>query len=142
VPGLPTVTDAADVPTLADDEAALAAHALDLVSSVEAVIQEWIRWSIATPAPELAMSVGDQTEAPLQVLRRGVRFATQVLVDADVAPVQRDDFARRAFPDDLYNLSPASFADVHPTLHEPGLIWGAAKAHVHLRRRREAGLDS
>ena len=24
-----------------------------------------------------------------------------------------------------------------PSLHEPGIVWGAAKAHVHLRRRRE-----
>ena len=39
---------------------------------------------------------------------------------------------RRNFPDDVYDLSPATFADVDPALHEPGLVWGAAKAHVHL----------
>ncbi len=32
-----------------------------------------------------------------------------------------------------------SFADLDPALHEPGLVWGAAKAHVFLRHRREAG---
>ena len=34
--------------------------------------------------------------------------------------------------------APATFADVDPALHEPGLVWGAAKAHVHLARRRAA----
>lgn len=149
-------------PTLADDEAALAGHAMNLVEAVEGVVGEWIRWSIADRAPTLAMSaeadaaatagarelvtelrsllsqdIADQTEAPLQVLRRGVRYATDVLAAASVPPVARDDFAARAFPDDVYDLAPAAFADVHPSLHEPGLIWGAAKAHVHLRRRRE-----
>ncbi|MEM7093370.1 MAG: hypothetical protein AAF567_10240 [Actinomycetota bacterium] len=151
-------------PTLADDEAALAAHALTLVDAAESVLGDWIRWSIADRAPDLATSadadaavaegardlggqlrallsqdIADQTEGPLQILRRGVRYATDVLRRADVAPVTRDDFATQSFPDDVYDLTPASFRDVHPTLHEPGLIWGAAKAHVHLRRRREAG---
>ena len=61
-----------------------------------------------------------------------------MLREAGVEPAERDEFATRAFPDDAYDLAPASFADVHPSLHEPGLVWGAAKAHVHLRRRREA----
>jgi hypothetical protein len=50
--------------------------------------------------------------------------------------VVRDEFDERAFPEDLYALTPASFADVDPALHEPGLMWGAAKAHAHLVRRR------
>ena len=43
------------------------------------------------------------------------------------------------FPDDVYDLAPATFDDVSPDLHDPGLRWGAAKAHVHLKRRRAAG---
>ena len=149
--------------SLADDETALAAYAHTLVDAVEAVLGDWIRWSIADRRADLATSteadeavregtgalstelrdllsqdIADQTEAPLQVLRRGVRFATGVLAEAGVAPVARDDFAVKAFPDDVYDLAPATFGDVHPSLHEPGLVWGAAKAHVHLRRRREA----
>jgi hypothetical protein len=53
--------------------------------------------------------------------------------------VARDEFSLRNFPDDVYDLTPASFADVDPELHEPGLLWGAAKAHVHLARRRREG---
>ena len=42
----------------------------------------------------------------------------------------------RLFPDDDYDLSPATFADVDPRLTEPGLAWGAAKAFTHLQRHR------
>jgi len=149
--------------SLADDETALAAYAHTLVEAIEAVVGDWIRWSIADHRADLATSpeadaaveagsaaisselrqllsqdIADQTEAPLQVLRRGVRFATEVLATAEVVSVIRDDFAVKAFPDDVYGLAPATFADVDSSLHEPGLVWGAAKAHVHLRRRREA----
>ncbi len=42
-------------------------------------------------------------------------------------------------PTTVYDLTPASFADLDPVVHEPGLVWGAAKAHVILRRRRAGG---
>ena len=64
----------------------------------------------------------------------------QVLADAGVPPIVRDEFEERAFPDDVYGLAPASFADLDPALREPGLVWGAAKAHVVLARRRAEGL--
>ena len=67
-----------------------------------------------------------------------MRWATQVLDAEGVAPVARDPFAQRQTPDDAYDLTPASFADIDPGLAEPGLVWGAAKAHVHLARRRRA----
>ena len=51
----------------------------------------------------------------------------------------RDRFAEQTFPDDVYDLVPASFADVDPSLHEPGLLWGAAKAHTVLVRRKGLG---
>jgi hypothetical protein len=53
--------------------------------------------------------------------------------------VERDPFAERAFPDDLYDLSPASFADVDPELAEVAITWGAAKAFVHKRRHGQPG---
>ncbi len=88
----------------------------------------------------LGRDVDEQRGNPLAVLRAAVRFPTAVLAAAGVPPVVRDDFAERTFPADVYDLSPASFADVDPSLHDPGLTWGAAKAHVVLRRRRAEGL--
>jgi len=87
----------------------------------------------------LETDVDEQHTNPLAVLRALVRFPTEVLQAAGVPPVERDEFARRSFPDDVYDLSPASFADIDPELHEPGLVWGAAKAHVVLARRRREG---
>ncbi|HPU38344.1 MAG TPA: hypothetical protein PLS63_02135 [Microthrixaceae bacterium] len=84
----------------------------------------------------ISLDVDDQRVTPLQVLRSAVSYPGTVLADADVAPVDRDRFEREAFPEDLYGLTPAGFGDVDPSLAEPGLVWGAAKAHVHLRRHR------
>lgn len=87
----------------------------------------------------LALDIDEQRSNPLAVLRSLVRHPAGVLRAAGAHPVDRDDFSRRSFPDDDYDLTPASFADVDQALHEPGLLWGAAKAHVHLARRRRAG---
>ena len=90
------------------------------------------RWPPWSPA-----DVDAQTVTPLQVLRASVRFPTEVLVDLGVEPPRRDDFDRRTFPEDLYGLGPAGFSDVDPSLRDPGLAWGAAKAHVHRHRHLE-----
>lgn len=84
----------------------------------------------------LSLDVDEQRTGPLALLRSAVSYPTAVLADAGVPPVVRDAFAERAFPDDVYDLAPASFADVDPSLRELGLVWGAAKAHVVLARRR------
>lgn len=84
----------------------------------------------------LEADVDAQRTGPLAVLRRAVVYPTAVLRAAGVPPVVRDEFAVRNFPDDDYDLSPATFADIDESLHEPGLVWGAAKAHVVLTRRR------
>ena len=75
-----------------------------------------------------------QRTTPLALLRSAVRYPTRVLQEAGVPPVERDPIQVRLLPDDLYDLSPASFADVDPALAEPGMVWGAAKALAHRRR--------
>jgi hypothetical protein len=141
------------------DEAALARHARALADAIEAAIPGWVErctaafgvaaGDAATRArdavmPEvrrlLATDVDEQRANPLALLRAAVRFPTEVLRDAGAAPVPRDEFAVRSFPDDVYDLSPAAFADVDPALTSPGITWGAAKAHVVLARRRAEGL--
>jgi hypothetical protein len=87
----------------------------------------------------LSSDIDAQAGTPLAVLRSLVPYATAVLESAGAHPVARDEFSVRSFPKDVYDLTPASFADVDPALHEPGLVWGAAKAHVHLARRRREG---
>lgn len=82
----------------------------------------------------VAADIDDQWTTPLSLLRAAVRYPTAVLQDAGVAPVERDPFRERLEPGDLYDLSPATFADVDPSLAEPGMVWGAAKALAHRRR--------
>jgi hypothetical protein len=87
----------------------------------------------------LETDIDAQRTSPLAVLRTAVRFPTAVLRLAGVPEVVRDPDAERMFPGDAYDLAPASFTDIDPSLHDPGLEWGAAKAHVHLARRRDTG---
>jgi hypothetical protein len=85
----------------------------------------------------LAADIDEQRSTPLTLLREAVRYPTGVLRRAGVAPsAERDDVKVRLFPDDVYDLSPATFADVDPRLTEPGLVWGASKAYEHLRRHK------
>lgn len=87
----------------------------------------------------LLSDIDTQRATPLTILRRAVSYPTAVLADAGVPPVARDPFAERMFPDDVYGLAPASFADVDPSLGELGIAWGAAKAFEHRRRHRRPG---
>ncbi|MBV9660472.1 MAG: hypothetical protein JO337_04880 [Acidimicrobiales bacterium] len=150
-------------PDSIDASAEALADALDalvpawVVRSVERVITAWTgtippevalaaenaaadaRRQLAPEIRELLMAdIDEQRTTPLALLRSAVRFPTRVLAQAGVPPVARDRFAEQAFPDDAYDLSPASFADVDPALSEIAISWGAAKAFEHKRRRRQA----
>lgn len=82
----------------------------------------------------LGADIDEQRTTPLALVRGAARYPTQVLRDAGVPPVGRDSFRARSFPEDEYDLAPASWADVDESLVEPALAWGAAKAFVHKRR--------
>jgi hypothetical protein len=85
----------------------------------------------------LATDIDAQATTPLALLRGAIGPATAVLAGFGARPMGRDEFAVRAFPEDVYALAPAAFEDVAPELRDPGIEWGAAKAFVHLRRRAE-----
>lgn len=85
----------------------------------------------------LERDVDEQRTTPLTLLRGAVRYPTAVLDRAGVPPVDRDEVQAALFPEDRYDLSPATFADVDPSLAEPGLVWGAAKAFAHLQRHKK-----
>lgn len=87
----------------------------------------------------LDTDVDDQRTNPLAVLRGHIIEPTSILVDLGAAPVTRDPFDARVAPEDIFALGPATWADVHPDLAEPGLVWGAWKAATVLQRRRAEG---
>jgi hypothetical protein len=109
---------------------------LELVDAAR-VAGERARADVGSAVRELlALDVDAQRVNPLTIVRRAVSYPTEVLRGAGMPPIVRDEFDERAFPDDVYGLTPASFAEVDRSLHDPGLLWGAAKAHAHLVRRR------
>ena len=88
---------------------------------------------------QLTLDIDDQWTTPLTIIRSAIKYPTEILSALGCPPTIRDDFAQRANPGDLYDLTPASFADLGPEVHGHGIAWGAAKAHIHLRRRKGEG---
>lgn len=153
--------DPADVAALTAHAAKLMA-AVDtaLPGWVERVVRRrWVAWAGEAPSSELVAAaaaagetarlevtaalralltddVESQRSNPLAIIRAAVVHPAGVLAAAGVPPVERDADAVRIFPEDHYDLSPASFADLDAATYEAGLTWGAAKAHVILTRRR------
>jgi hypothetical protein len=88
--------------------------------------------------PRLRALVEQDVEAqrtnPLAILRDATRYPTEVLRAEGVTPVERDDFQRERFPDDVYDLVPTSFADFGPEVADAGIAWGAVKAWTHRQR--------
>lgn len=145
------------------DERLLAEYGRALAEGVERALPGWVAAAVAhrLPPPEraeradaidaagraaavdvggrvrelLALDIDEQWTNPLSLLRSAIRYPNEILRAAGVAEVARDAQSTRFQPDDVYDLAPASFADLAPELHDLGIRWGAAKAHVHLRRR-------
>jgi hypothetical protein len=82
-----------------------------------------------------ALDPGAQASTPLEVVRRAYREPTAVLAAAAIPPVERDDFAERAWPDDTYGLVVHGLGDLDEDLAPLQMVWGLAKAKV-LRARR------
>ena len=132
-----------------------------LADSVQGVLASWVRSCVSRFDVELAASeataeaarsavaevmpalrsllsadIDEQRATPLTIVRAAVRYPTAVLAAAGVAPVVRDAYEASAFPDDVYALTPATWADVHDELADAGLRWSVAKAFEHRRRHR------
>jgi hypothetical protein len=86
----------------------------------------------------LAAPIDEQRSTPLTIVRTAVQFPTAVLEALGVAPIERDPFDARAFPLDVYGISPASWGDLGSDVGEAGLRWSVNKAflHRHLHRAR------
>ncbi|MBX7070549.1 MAG: hypothetical protein K1X38_14265 [Microthrixaceae bacterium] len=144
--------DPADVELMKEVSAAL-------VSAVEAAVAPWVEAAVvrftgvlderarhvaAVATREvteelrdlLSLDIEAQRTTPLAVLRAAARYPTEVLAAAGVPPVQRDAFDQQANPDDLYGVAAATWADFGEEVGAAGIAWGAAKAHLHLRRHR------
>ena len=111
----------------------------ELIAAAQLAAEQGRAYVAGELSTELGKDVDEQRVNPLQVLRNAVTFPTRVLQEFSVPPIVRDEMDARMMPDDVFGLSPAHWNDVHESLLEPGVIWGAAKAHRVLQRRREEG---
>ncbi|HEY3671721.1 MAG TPA: hypothetical protein VGN51_12360 [Acidimicrobiia bacterium] len=83
-----------------------------------------------------ALDADEQRSTPLEIVRHAYREPTAVLAAADIPPVERDEFAERAWPDDTYGLVVHGLGDLGDEDLAPlQMAWGMAKAKV-LRGRR------
>ena len=139
-------------------------HAQALADAIDTVLPAWVercvRDRLAAPLPPhlaeateraaqrarhdigtavrrlLLTDVDEQRGNPLALLRQAVRYPTEVLHDAGAPVPERDKFAEERFPDDVYDLTPATWSDLDPSLLDLGIAWGAAKAFEHKQRHR------
>ncbi len=72
-----------------------------------------------------------QRTTPLEIVRTAAVDVAVVLGAAGIPPVERDAFDERAFPDDVYGVTPSSLSDLgDEDLGPLQLAWGLAKARV------------
>ena len=161
-PGAPIDTGPSGTGTDPSDQERFARYGHELIDAIDDAIGPWVHRSVtdhlpAAPTAEqrhrieraaeaaraevvprlrelLALDLDDQWTNPLSVVRSAVTHPTAVLLEAGATPVVRDATAVRLHPDDLFDLGPAAFGDLSGRAHEAGIVWGAAKAHLHLRR--------
>ena len=116
------------------------AASADLREAIEALIDSEVGPVVSRVRDLLLTDIDEQRSSPLATIRQLVAPITEFLSGCGAVPRSRDADAVRLHPGDHFDIAPASFADLSPELHLPGLSWGAAKAHVHLQRRRAEGL--
>lgn len=112
--------------------------AAQLEARLEPVVEQASTDALEQLADLLGTDVDDQRTTPLTLLREAVHGPTRLLSELGALPPSAPDADR--FPDDVFRLGPATWSDVDPSLHEPGLMWGAWKAMTVLGRRRDEGL--
>jgi len=84
----------------------------------------------------VALDIDAQRSTPLALLRGASGYVAGVLRAAGVTPPVRDDVDVRNTPADEYGVGPSTWSDLGEEVGELGIAWGAAKAHLHLRRHR------
>ena len=85
----------------------------------------------------LLIDVFEQRTNPLAIFRQATRPISDLLKTAGCAPVVRDEFDERSFPDDIFGLSPATWVDIDEMMVEPGIEWGAWKAATIVMRKKK-----
>lgn len=108
------------------------------VERLERVISTASHDLLAALTRLLELDAWEQRRNPLELVRGATAGLTAELATLGARPVPRDEFKERSFPDDVFDLAPATWSDVHPDLHEVGLEWGAWKAAAVISHRKSS----
>jgi hypothetical protein len=145
----------------ANDEAKFFEHGERLHQAITGAIRPWLNAVIESRVPDTAISaqlaetldgistavdrsiaelinadVQEPLSGPLERIRREVEPLNDALDHLGVPAPQRDAVDVQMRPADRHALGPMTFRDLGENVHEAGITWGAAKAHLHLQRRR------
>lgn len=93
-------------------------------------IEEGARWLDHELGRVLGDPFASQRRSPLEIFRSALRHPTQALSQAAVEPPRRDPAARDAFPEDVYDLAPASSQSLGEAAWQAHIAWGIAKAEA------------
>lgn len=119
----------------------VAAQQLDLPDDAESLVadagQRGATFVDRRMAALLHTDIDRQTTTPLSIFRDAVRFPVEVLHRLGAHQVHRIDVSRWAFPNDPFDITPATLSDIDADLQAAGIVWGATKAGLHLQRRRD-----
>lgn len=80
--------------------------------------------------------IDEPLSGPLERIRRAVEPLNDVLDELGAPQRPRDPVEAAMRPADRHALGPMTFRDLDDDVHDAGIAWGAAKAHLHLQRRR------
>jgi len=103
--------------------------ALDLAA--REVAQSATARVVADLSALFAADATEQRSTPLEIVRTATGDVAALLASVGIPPVERDAFDERAFPEDVYGITPASLADLgDDDLGPLQLAWGLAKTRV------------
>ena len=97
-------------------------------SSVDAAIAAGVAELEETLADLLARPEVEQSRSPLELVRHATRHVTEALAGLGVQRPTRDQFLAETYPEDLYDLYPASSQSLGEEVWRLHLEWGKAKA--------------
>jgi hypothetical protein len=80
--------------------------------------------------------IDEPLSGPLEQIRQAASPVTALLRELGAQPGPRDEAVVRMFPEDVLGIGPAAASELGQDVHDASIAWGAAKAYVHLNRRR------
>lgn len=107
-------------------------------TELQALLRSVERETIRAITELVTADVDAALSGPLERIRRSIHPLTEALDERGVQAPVRNSLDVEMRPDDRHGLGPMNYLDISQEVHEAGITWGAAKAHLHMKRRRQS----